>query len=120
MVPKLDKRKTARKFRIEVLKAFYGWLGKERHLLTSADEPILDLPVPQASPEKHRKQKVIPQDHVMAVREHASQLVRDVIDVSLATAWHGTEVRRFAIEGNIIERPHNAKDGPTVWPPCRR
>lgn len=111
--PALKKRKSE-KPRIEVIKAFYAWLRTEEHKLTHKEDPTLDLKVPQSDPEKHRKFKIIPKDHVMAARDLLEPKVRDGIDLILATAWHGTELQRFADEGKIVERPKEANL--EAWP----
>lgn len=108
IAPALDKHTTARKFRIETLKGFYAWLRKTRHELTSAQDPTLDLPVPQGTPEKHVRRKIVPLAHVQATRPHMDERTRDSVDLILATAWHYTELARFAKNGIIEERPKNA------------
>jgi len=114
VVPALDRHETARRFRIELVKALYGWLRKVKHEIKSAQDPTLDLPVPQAQPEKHRRRKIVPVENVRAAREHLPPRIRDALDLILATAWHGTELARFASEGEIVERPPNANRG--AWP----
>jgi hypothetical protein len=55
LVPALDGA-PSRKQRIEVIKALYGWLREERHVLRMAEDPTLDLAVPQARPEQAAKE----------------------------------------------------------------
>lgn len=100
--PALDRRKTSRRHRIEAIKAFYGWLRKKRGLIRHAEDPTPDIAVPQGSPEKHRRVKVVPRERVLAVLPHLPSAVRDVLILKLATSWHTSEVRRFAREGVMI------------------
>lgn len=99
--PALDRRRTCRPHRIIAIKAFYGWLRKERHLLISAQDPTLDLPVPQARPEKWVRRKAVPLDVVVAVAAILEPDYRDMITVLAGTGWHVTEIERF------IRRPES-------------
>ena len=92
----LDKRPTCQQQRIASLKSFYAWLRKQRMVITSAEDPTLDLPVPQSSPEKHKRRKVIPLENVIAAAAHLDQRARDCLEVLMATAWHISELERFA------------------------
>lgn len=93
--PLLLRWKTSRPARIIALKSFCTWLRRERGLLRHHEDPTLDLPVPQASPEKHVRRKVVPFDVVLKVYRHLTPRVRDVLDLFTATGWHITEVERF-------------------------
>jgi integrase len=93
--PALDERETSRRQRIIALKSFYAWLRKDRHMLTSANDPTLDLPVPQGSPEKHRRRKAVAFDVVCKVFKHLAPAYRDVLQLLAATGWHVSEVTRF-------------------------
>lgn len=99
--PALDKRKT-RQHRVEVIKVLYGWLRKEKGLLRHAEDPTLDLPVPKPAPEKHKRKKVVEPARVLAALEKMREESRDVLELRLATAWHLTEVVRFAASGEIL------------------
>ncbi|MBF5043182.1 tyrosine-type recombinase/integrase [Aggregicoccus sp. 17bor-14] len=97
-----------RQHRIAVLKAFYGWLRKERHLITPAQDPTLEtLVVPQARPAQWRRSKDIPAEHYLKAREHLASHWRDGMDVQAGTGWHVSEVMRFAKSGTI--EPHRGK-----------
>ncbi|QQR47796.1 tyrosine-type recombinase/integrase [Myxococcus xanthus] len=93
--PALDRRGTGRPHRIIALKGFFGWLRKERHLLTSKDDPTLDLPVPQAVPAKRKKRKAVPFESVTAVASILTEELRDMLTVLAGTGWHVTELERF-------------------------
>ncbi len=103
-------RRTNRKHRIIAIKGFFSWLRKDRNLLTSAQDPTLDLPVPQASPEKLRRKKVVLFEHVAGAAAFLAQRERDVLNLLVATGWHVTEVERFirSKESEIILKPSGA------------
>jgi hypothetical protein len=98
VIPALDARKTMRGARISSLKAFMGWLRKERHLLTSAQDCTLDLPVPQAIPEKRIRRKAVPLETLQAVLPCLAPPYADALTVVAATGWHWTELARFIKE----------------------
>jgi integrase len=93
--PALQRRPTNRAHRIIALKAFFSWLRKEKHLLTSAQDATLDLPVPQARPEKHRRRKAVELETVRAAAEGLAPAYRDMLTVLAGTGWHVTELERF-------------------------
>lgn len=93
--PAVERRATSRQHRIIAIKGFYGWLRKERGLLTSAEDPSLDLAVPQASPEKHRRRKAVALKHVRAALRKLKGAYRDCLLVLAATGWHVSELERF-------------------------
>jgi len=131
--PALRRHQKGRQHRIIALKDFYAWLREERHLLTHADDPTLDLPVPKGSPEKNRRKKAQPVDAVRATLDKLAEfdatghrfehryldrkrgktvvrvystgwgLVRDWLLFHAATGWHSSEVRRFAAEPVLTE-----------------
>ena len=98
--PALDERKTRRQHRIISLKVFYSWLRRKEGLLVTAQDPTLDLAVPQAVPEKHRRRKAVPWATVAACFAHLSPAYRDVLQVMAATGWHFSELERFARGGD--------------------
>lgn len=102
--PMLAKWATRRPHRIKSIKGFFRYLRQERGLVTRAQDCTLDLPVPQARAEKNRRRKVVPFEDVQAVFQHLKQPTRDVLRLLTATAWHLSEVRRFA-EGGEISTP---------------
>jgi hypothetical protein len=94
--PALAKRVTMRAHRISTIKSFYAWLREEKHLLTSANDPTLDLPVPQSVPEKRKRRKALDINHVQKVAGLLGPVHRDVLIVLAATGMHFTELERFA------------------------
>lgn len=102
-----------RAHKIAVLKFFFAWLRKEKHLVALAEDPTVDmLPVPQAKPAQLKKSKVIPAEHYETARKHLVGHWRNALDVQAATGWHTTELVRFA-EGGAIEPPPTGA-GPDV------
>lgn len=93
--PALARHEGGRQHRIIAIKSFYAWLRKERHVLTSANDPTLDLPVPQAIPEKHRRTKAVPLAHVRKVAPKLALPYRDILVVMADTGMHVTEIERF-------------------------
>lgn len=106
--PALDRWKTSRKHRIEALKGFCSWLRMEKGLITTAEDRTLDLAVPQSAPAKHRRRRAVSAEHIIAVLPHLPDEARDVLTLLTGTAWHISEVRRFAHLGEIV-RPASAK-----------
>jgi integrase len=94
-IPALDRRKKSRGARISTIKAFYGWLREVRHELTSAQDPTLDLMVPQAVPEKWKRRKAVELSRVIAAAGQLAPEYRDLLTVAAATGWHFTELSRF-------------------------
>lgn len=109
---------TSRQHRIIALKTFYGWLRKVKGLVRHAEDPTLDLPVPQASPEKHSRRKAVAWQTVADCFEHLSEHYRDVLQLAVATGWHVSELGRFVTdERSRIEQPGVAtltRDGKEV------
>ncbi len=110
IIPVLERR-TNRKNRIIALKGFYTWLRTKKHLLKSAHDPTLDLPVPQSSPEKHRRRKVVPFESAFKAAEKLDLRMRDALNLLIATGWHITEAERFVREeeSEIILNPPGVK-----------
>lgn len=94
--PAIERRRTNRAHRIIALKAFFAWLRKEKHLLRSAEDCTLDLPVPQAQPAKHRRRKAVALETVRAAAAVLAPAYRDMLVVLAGTGWHVTELERFA------------------------
>ena len=111
----LAKWKTARQHRIVAIKAFCTWLREERGSLQTANDPTLDLVVPQLDPTKHVRRKVADWGAVMDVYARLNEKDRDVLQALTATGWHVTELQRFIRRANCtIEKPGVAtfdKDG---------
>jgi len=91
----LDRRGVGRAHRIIAIKALFAWLRKERNLLSSAEDKTLDLPVPQAIPEKWKRRKAVPFSDVQAVMRHLAPVYRDVLHVLASTGFHVTELERL-------------------------
>lgn len=106
LAPSIAKRKTCRPARIIAIKGFYAWLRKEKHLLTSASDPTLDLPVPQADPAKHRRRKALARPRVKRALLKLQGAQRDCLLLLMATGWHVTELERFirARDSEIVMR----------------
>lgn len=96
--PALNRWTTNRQHRIIAIKAFYGWLRKEKHLLTSADDPTLDLPVPQVIAEKQRRKKVVEMSRVRAAWRQLKGNYADMLELLAATGMHVRELERFIRE----------------------
>jgi integrase len=101
--PALEGKK-ARGHRIATLKAIYSWLRKVKHALTPAQDPTFGtLSVPQSDPNARLiKDKAIPKEAYLKVREQLDGHWRAALDVQAGTGWHITEVKRFA-EGGLTE-----------------
>lgn len=91
----LDSRKVGRAHRIIAIKSLMAWLRKERHLVTSGQDVTLDLPVPQAVPEKWKRRKAVPFRDVQSVMKHLAPVYRDVLHVLASTGFHVTELERL-------------------------
>lgn len=140
IIPALDgtleepKTTKSRAHKIATLKALYSWLRRERHLITSAEDPTLDLKVPQAQPSQRRMQKERSPEQVQRVVEELApdrrrarlaaarkidiEQVRHMTDyrphlrLASSTGWHVTELARFAVSGRIhAPTEHQAADG---------
>lgn len=106
----LDRRPTSRQARIIAIKAFFGWLRKEKGLMVAAEDATLDLPVPQGIPAKYRKRKVVEWERVQAVSEKLEGRYRDVLTLMAATGMHVTELERFIRDDDaaLIDAPAGA------------
>ena len=93
------------KHRIIVVKAFFTWLRRKKALVKRTEDPTLDLTVPQSSPEKHRRRKVVPVEHLRAVLAKLDGAYADVFELHCATGMHLTEVERFVrgAEAELIQ-----------------
>jgi hypothetical protein len=140
IVPALDgtlerpKRVKSRAHKIAALKTLYSWLRRERHLLTAAEDPTVDLAVPQSQPAQRTMQKERTPEQVQkvvaelepqrrrarlaAAREIDIDQVRHMTDyrphlrLAASTGWHVTELARFAASGRILKpAEHQVADG---------
>lgn len=103
--PALERWQTSRQLRIIAIKSFYAWLRKERHLLTNAQDPTLDLPVPQVTPEKAKRRKAVEPARIKAAWRQLKGAPRDMLEVLAATGMHVTELERFirSAESQLIK-----------------
>lgn len=100
--PALARRKTSRRHRVEAIKGFCRWLWKRKGVLKRRDDPTAELLAPPVLPAKLRRKRVVDMDRLRAVVAELPDLVRDVLILQSGTAWHVSEVRRFAVEGEIL------------------
>lgn len=92
----LEGWKTARHHRIVALKSFTAWL-REEDRLRRAEDPTLDLKVPQPVAEKSVRQKGYSMAEVERVyTEVPSQLLRDTLCLRAKVGMHDTEIGRVA------------------------
>ena len=107
----LDRHTGSRQARIIAIKAFFGWLRKEKGLMRSAEDSTLDLPVPQGIPAKYRKRKVVEWERVQAASEHLPPRHLDVLTLMAATGMHVTELERFIRDDDaaLIPAPPGAE-----------
>lgn len=102
--PALDVRKTSRRHRIETIRSFCRWLREEKGLLTRGKDATLDLSFPKTTAAKLRRRRAVTLEHVRAVFPHLPEETRDVLWLLTGTAWHVSEVRRFAEGGEIVRQ----------------
>jgi integrase len=113
VIPLLDGQ-PGRKHRVEVLKAFFGWLRKERRLITRAQDVMLDLPVPARRPEQWRRPKAIPRTAYLRVLMKLEGDHRDALLLLDETGWHVSELVRFVRGGSVEAMPPGREDGVAV------
>ena len=90
------------KQRAAVLKAFYGWLRQEKHLVTLAQDPVRgQLRIPAARPEQWTRSKVISREDLRAVLKRLKDPFKAAVEVLAGTGWHVSEVLRFYDAGEI-------------------
>lgn len=84
--------------RIVAIKTLCTYLRQERSVLDRKDDATLDLPVPQAVPEKHKRRKAVPIEDVRAVLGVLVPPYRDALLLLAHVGWHTSELRRFMSE----------------------
>jgi integrase len=90
--------------RVAALKAFCGWLHRERYLLDR--NPTEALRVPPARPEQWRRPKVVQRAQLAGVLgQLAGERWADALTVLCGTGWHVTELERFARSGSTAAPP---------------
>jgi hypothetical protein len=102
--PPLNKWKSQRQ-RVEAIKSFCTWLRTEKGILNKANDATQDFRIPPATAEKTRRRKVVAEENLQRVMALLSDVTRDVMTLQLGTAWHISEVRRFAQHGEILSAP---------------
>jgi integrase len=95
---------TRRPQRIKAIKGLCTWLREEGRLKASED-PAADLRVPRATPAKLRRRKVVDLEVLRRTFACLRQPYRDILTVQLASAWHISEVRRWALSGELLPAP---------------
>lgn len=87
--------------RIKAIKGLTRWL-REQGRLKPSEDPAVDLRVPRVRAERLRRRKVV--DVEVLRRTHAVLRApyRDILTVQLASAWHISEVRRWASTGELL------------------
>jgi integrase len=92
----------ADKMKREVIKALCSWLRTERHMLTKATDPTLDLKVPQGnSKTRDREDKSFPVEHYLKARKHLTGRYRWALDVLAGTGIHAASLPRFVKDGKF-------------------
>ncbi len=84
-----------RQHRIIALKGFCRWLRQDRGLLRTAQDITLEVPVPQGSPEKYQRRKVVEIERIEAAFSQLEGAPRDFLLVMASTGMHVTELERF-------------------------
>ncbi|MCK8501562.1 tyrosine-type recombinase/integrase [Myxococcus fulvus] len=92
----LARWKTAKRHRIVALKSFTTWLREEARL-PRAEDPTIDLKVPQPKAEKSVRAKGYEMPAIeLLYAEIPSQLLRDTLCLRAKTGMHDTEIGRIA------------------------
>jgi integrase len=92
----LDAELAGRRHRIIALKSMCSWL-RERGELARAQDPTLDLKVPQGAAAKLTREKLVNLKQLEAIYKHLDdQVVRDVLKLRINTGMHHAEVARIA------------------------
>jgi integrase len=102
----LDKRKTARAYRIASLKAFFSWLREVDGRVTKEQDTTQDLASIQAVPERQRREKAVPKAVVEKLIREIDGSARDFLIVKAATGFHTSEIGRIVRgeQGAAIEQ----------------
>ncbi len=87
---------TNRQHRLIAIKGFCRWLRQDKGLLRTAHDITLEIPVPQATPEKFRRRKVVEIGRLIAAFRQLKGAPRDFLLVLASTGMHVTELERFA------------------------
>jgi integrase len=98
----LDKRKHSRPGRITALKGFCKWLRRREGLITSKEDPTVDLVVPQAK--EAARSRAVPEARISAVLPYLPEDARDLLLVLMGTGAHISEIKRFASVGELAKQ----------------
>jgi site-specific recombinase XerD len=107
LVAALDSATKGRKQLIATLKAFFTWLVKVRHVLSTQENPTLGLSVPQARPKQWTQTKAVEPKAYKAALGQLEPEWRDALEVLGGTGWHVTELQRFASGGAVEKHPQS-------------
>lgn len=106
----LDARNASRPGRITALKGFCKWLRRRKGLLTPAQDPTIDLIVPQGH--ERTVPRAVPEDRINAALQFLPEDTRDLLLVLMGTGAHISEIRRFATVGTFVR---HSKTKATMW-----
>jgi integrase len=87
--------RASQKARIIAIKSFFSWLRERKFLIDRKNDPTLDLAVPQAIPEKWKRRKAVPVEHVRKALRKLKGAERDCLLLMANTGWHLSELERF-------------------------
>jgi integrase len=100
--------------RRRTLKAFFSWLRSEDggNRIKLAEDPVARaLKVPKSDPRARTKaNKAVAWRDLLKVRDALQGHWRAAFEVQMATGWHGTEIKRFAI-GGVVEKYNGPQKG---------
>lgn len=111
-------RRTNQQHRVIALKGFCRWLRQDKGVLRTAEDITLEVPVPQATPEKWKRKKIVELERIGAALGKLKGPYRDFVLVLTATGMHITELERFCrhqgesdlVEGDplVLITPHKS------------
>jgi integrase len=111
-------RRTNQQHRVIAIKGFCRWLRQDKGLLRTAEDITLEVSVPQATPEKRKRKKVVELERIRGALAQLKGPPRDFVLVLTATGMHITELERFCrrqgdsdlVEGNpvVLITPHKS------------
>ncbi len=102
----LTKWKVNNKRNVIAIKVFFAWLRQEKGAVKHAEDPTLDLKVPQSDPAKHKRRRATDFALIEEVYPYLHPRMQDTIQALAATGWHISELRRFIADKTTkIEEP---------------
>jgi integrase len=95
----------ARQQRIAVLKAFFTWLRRHKHLLNIAQDPTQDIAVPASTPAQYSRDRTYTKEQYRKLigSGFLSEDMRDAAVIQFNTGWHCTELKRWIDAGQIAD-----------------